>query len=163
TVDNGGTATIGAGVTASANRLFIGDAGTGHLLIENGGTLGITRFIHLAVDPGSTGSMTATGADSALTLTSGSDARIVGVSGTGHLLIENGGTLGITRFIHLAVDPGSTGSITVTGAGSALTMTSGSDALIVGIRGDGTLTISDSGTVHVNAGSDVVVGSLAGS
>ena len=73
----------------------------------------------------------------------------VGVSGTGTLTIQNGGTVSSALGI-IAVNAGSTGAVTVDGAGSSWT---NSGSLYVGSGGSGTLTIRNGGAVSNGGGS----------
>ncbi len=81
----------------------------------------------------------------------------VGNSGTGTLTIRNGGTVSNTGLGYLGNNAGSTGTVTVDGAGSTWT---NSGDLVVGDSGTGTLTIQNGGAVSNVIG---VLGFLAGS
>ena len=78
----------------------------------------------------------------------------------GNLTIQNGSTLTSTSagFFQIGADPGSNGTVTVTGAGSQW-ITSGSQ-LRVGVSGNGALNIQNGAQVIAQGG--VVVGTLAG-
>ncbi|MBR0956975.1 autotransporter domain-containing protein [Bradyrhizobium japonicum] len=83
-------------------------------------------------------------------------SAIVGVSATGALTIQNGGTLSNAGGA-LGLNLGSTGTVTVDGAGSSW---SNSADLSVGYSGAGTLTIQSGGAVSNQSGR---VGRVAGS
>ena len=82
---------------------------------------------------------------------------VVGVLGTGMLTIQSGGTLSSGAFLGetVGVNPGSQGTVTVTGAGSTWTNDQG---IRVGFAGTGTLTIADGGTV--SSGTNPIVGEI---
>jgi T5SS/PEP-CTERM-associated repeat protein/autotransporter-associated beta strand protein len=75
----------------------------------------------------------------------------VGVSGTGTLTIQNGGTVNDSTGI-IGFNSGSTGTVTVTGAGS--TWANNVD-VYVGIGGSGTLTIQNGGAVTSVLGANI--------
>ena len=80
----------------------------------------------------------------------------VGYVGTGTLTIENGGNVTDANGF-IATFSGSTGTATVTGAGSTWTNT---DSMNIGSSGDGTLIVEDGGTV---TNTDGHIGSSPGS
>ena len=75
----------------------------------------------------------------------------VGQTGTGMLVIQNGGTLA-DCFGTVGNLPGGQGTVTVTGAGSTWT---NAGTVVVGGLGTGTLTIQDGGTVNSSGGGSV--------
>jgi outer membrane autotransporter protein len=81
----------------------------------------------------------------------------VGDTGTGSLTIQNGGTLSSVFGTIIGSNPGSVGTVTVTGAGSTFP----TGAIVVGGAGTGTLTIGGGGTVATPA--SVMVATLPGS
>lgn len=149
----GGTGTVtvnGSGSTLSSSgdiQLGIYD-GSGTLTIENGGA--VSSGAQIAVGYEGTGTVTVNGSGS--TLTSGDDIQIGRSGGTGTLTIENGGAVTAGSYFYVGNDdnsPGaqvtrSSGTVTVTGNGSTLTV---SDEVVVGYDGNGTLTIADGGVV----------------
>ena len=130
TIQNGGTLTSGGGTIGNqsgstgivtvdgagsswtnSGGLFVGFSGTGTLTIQNGGT--VSSSGGGAID-GSTGTVTVTGTGSSWT--TGSAELFVGSSGIGTLTIQNGGTVS-SGFGVIGSNFGSSGTVTVTGAG----------------------------------------------
>ena len=129
---------------AQATGLRVGDATTGALTIQNGGTVNNTLGI-IADQAGSTGVAAVDGAGSRWT---NSSDFYVGHNGTAHSTIHNSGTVSdVNGFIGRFST--STSTATVDGPGS--TWTSSVD-LHVGYAGSGTLTIVNGGTVSNSAG-----------
>ncbi|ADZ68957.1 Serine protease, subtilase family [Polymorphum gilvum SL003B-26A1] len=100
-----------------------------------------STFSNIGENSGSTGTVTVTGAGSTW---ANSVSLYVGVSGSGTLNVEHGGSVVSDYFGYVGLGFGSSGAATVTGAGS--TWVSGAD-LHVGHAGDGTLAISGGGMV----------------
>jgi outer membrane autotransporter protein len=96
------------------------------------------------------------GAVETITTTEAFDNVIVGNTGTGTLTIEGGGAMSDLTG-NIGSEPGSTGTVTVTGTGSSWT---NSQTLTIGFDGAGTLTISDGGAVSNDVG---FIGRIAGS
>lgn len=141
-IDGGATETVPGDHSSPWNiggDLYVGNASTGMLTIENGGKVSNT-WGYVGVDSGSTGTVTVTGSGSTWT---NSYELYVGFAGNGTLTIENGGTVSNTVG-NVGRDAGSTGTVTVTGAGSTWT---NSGSLYVGRAGTGTLRIENGGTV----------------
>jgi outer membrane autotransporter protein len=154
-----GTATVsGAGSTWTNFDLVVGGFGTGTLTVENGGTVNSPGGGSIGMSPGSTGTVTVTGQRSIWTNGGPLGGLNIGSSGTGTLTIENGGTVindsAFTTNIGNRV--GSLGTVTVTGANSTWSNSSG---LNIGNLGAGTLTIADSGAVTAGP---VVIAANAG-
>lgn len=145
-------ATVVGAAGANANTLFVGNAGTGTLTIQNGGAVS-DALAYIGVDAGSTGTVTVEGAGS----TWSNFQLVVGWSGTGTLTVQNGGAVSN----HLGVigaATSSTGTVIVDGSGSSW---SNSGNLRVGDSGTGTLTVRNGGTVNV-AG-NILIANVAGS
>lgn len=140
-----GDATVsGAGSSwTNTGALYVGYNGDATLTIENGGTVDSDQGI-VGNSAGSTGGVTVTGTGSSWT---NSGALAVGFSGAGTLDIEDGGTLSFTTNGAIGDGTGSSGTVTVTGAGSNLT---GAGDLAIGYNGSGTLTLSDGGTLSAD-------------
>ncbi|WP_049823254.1 autotransporter domain-containing protein [Bradyrhizobium sp. WSM2254] len=148
------TAVINGGAAAT-QQLVIGNSGNGNLAITNGGGLTTSGFGYLGFFANSTGTVSVDGAGSNWDISSG---LTVGHSGTGALTITHGGLVTSTGAINIGANAGATGSVLVDGAGSALGLNS-TATLSVGQSGNGTLTITNGGTVfNVNAS----VGTAAG-
>ncbi|QWG23765.1 autotransporter outer membrane beta-barrel domain-containing protein [Bradyrhizobium sediminis] len=138
-----GTATVtGAGSAWAAQGMAVGYHGAGTLTISNGGAVTTSVWeVSIGDSAGSTGAVTVDGAGSTLT---GSDV-VVGNHGAGTLMVSNGGAVAATTWTsRLGNSAGSTGTATVTGAGS--TWTNGSN-LYIGVSGTGALTIANGGAV----------------
>ncbi|MGM4920306.1 autotransporter domain-containing protein [Tardiphaga sp. 813_E8_N1_3] len=141
-----GTATVdGVGSSwTNSSDLNIGYGGTGTVTIRNGGVVSnVTGF--LGINAGSTGTATVDGIGSSWT---SSGDLYVGRSGTGTLTIRNGGAVSSSGVAFIGELAGSTGTVTVDGAGSSFT----NSGLIIGSFGTGTLTIQNGGTVSSAAG-----------
>lgn len=149
---NGSVTVTGAGSTWTTGiGLTVGRNGTGALTIADGGTVtsssgDIGAFI------GGTGTVTVDGAGSALTF---ANNLLVGFSGgNGFLTIQSGGTV-TNQNATLGSQPGSTGTVTVTGTGSTWINTGD---LFVGVHDTGMMSIANGGTVVSTNG---FVGELA--
>lgn len=147
-----GTAIIdGAGSSWTSNGLvtIIGGndgsaaGGTGTVTVQNGGTLN-TGQARLGFDSAGTaaGTVTVTGSNSRW---NASDIY-VGYSGNGALNISSGGRVDASGVVSIGECSCTTGTVSVTGAGSLLTVAGN---LTVGDIGDGTLSVSDGGRVNV--------------
>jgi T5SS/PEP-CTERM-associated repeat protein/autotransporter-associated beta strand protein len=158
----GSTSTVdvtGTGTNLTAVTLSVGTRGLGTMTVENGATATLS----------STGNALSV-SNGTLNITSGatfnvngalSPATFVGANNvTGAVNVESGGTFTTRGTITIGNLAGSSGAVTVTGAGSQLTA---ADLFSVGQAGTGTLTIGTGGTVTVNAQSRVSVASQAGS
>jgi fibronectin-binding autotransporter adhesin len=146
--------------------LVVGEYGAGTLEVTGGGQASSRGIVVLAGLPDSTGTVKVDGAGS--TWTALSDVHI-GDLGEGRLTITNGGIVyagGLAGFGVIGSAQGSTGIMTVDGAGSA--WVSHGD-LTVGNLGDGTLIVSNGGMVTVGSllvaqlgTGKVVIGGLQG-
>ena len=155
-----GTATVsGAGSTwTNTGTIQVGALGTGTLTIQDGGTVNSMGGGSIGLSAGSTGTVTVTGPGSTWNNSPGGGLNI-GAFGTGTLTIANGGTvINNSPFAaNIGEGAGSLGTVTVTGAGSTWSNSSG---LNIGNLGTGTLTIADSGVVTAGP---VVIATNAGS
>jgi T5SS/PEP-CTERM-associated repeat protein len=148
-----GTLVLGPGAQlATTDTLLVGDAGSGTVTVS-GGHLA-TALTNLADDAGATGGVTIQGAGSTWTASSGTS---VGNNGNGTLLIAGGGQMTSLAPGRVGDNSGSSGTATVTGAGSLWTL---SQLLAVGNDGTGVLWITDGGDV---SGTQGRVGNNAGS
>ncbi len=153
-----GMLSFGAGGAATTLNLAVGLSGTGTLVVQNGGTL--TDFGGLVGDlTGSQGMATVSGAGSTWTST---NTFQVGAGGTGALTVEAGGTVNSGGGGSVGLSAGSTGSVTVTGPGSAWNNGPGG-GLNIGSFGAGALTISNGGIVSNNTAFTANIGEGAGS
>lgn len=133
--------------------LFIGDSGNGTLNIESGGRVNVTQDGFLGYLENSNGLATVSGAGSQWNMQGG---LVVGRAGSGTLIIEDGGVVSNQR---IGVSPrralvgwqtGSTGMVTVTGAGSEWNNRTAN--LDIGNAGSGTLLVENGGVVSSNTG-----------
>ena len=144
-----------ASTWTNSSTLTVGDAGIGTLTIQNGGKVSNTSGI-IAFDPNSTGMVTVDGSDAngnVSTWTNSGNLR-VGNSGDGSLAIQNGGEVSTSIQASIGLFSGSTGAATVSGSdpnGNASTWTISFD-LFVGASGDGTLEVTNGGTVSNTIG-----------
>jgi fibronectin-binding autotransporter adhesin len=109
----------GATVDSGGQRINIGRAGNGTMLVSEGGDAeaganytDAEAATWIGDDTRSTGALTVTDLGSTFTATGAID---VGIAGTGSLLVESGGVVTATS-LDSAVDAGSTAIITVTGS-----------------------------------------------
>ena len=166
-----GTATVsGNGSTWTITYgLDIGESGSGALVISGGGK--VTEDIQqdsltdmfVGDQAGSSGMVTVSGSGSILTLSVNSNL-LIGESGSGALLVTNGGTVvnnipSAGGFCVIGDQVDSSGAVTVSGSGSLLE----NNELEVGVYGSGTLSVMSGGTVTVfgvtTIGDETVFGS----
>ncbi len=150
----------------STGELTVGDQGTGTLIVTKQATVGATAqpsldAAVLGASLGGEGWLQVTGTASAFTALGQLD---VGQSGTGHLLVENQGTVrtggnaavDASQGFDIAQAAGGAGDVTVTGSKSLLSNTG---RFVVGGFGFGILLIESGGTVVTTPGT---VAGLAG-
>ena len=129
-------------------QLIVGNNGNGTLNVNNGADVHVSGFnstVALGHHSTGTGTVSINGVGSTWT---NDDQLWIGESGTGTLTIQNGGSL-ITSSAAggsniIGVFGGSNGMVTITGAGSTWTDNNG---LTVGNSGNGTLMITDGGSL----------------
>ena len=149
--------------------LYIGQGGTGSLIISGG------EKVVAGQDPGQdTGSVLGYDRNDSGTLTidggawydsvdenntrTGGGTTAVGGSGTGVLNIKNGGHAS-TQFINIGQNSSGSGVINVDGADSTLSVSAdNSSGITIGTNGNGTLNISNGGTVTSNSVSSIADG-----
>ena len=140
------TARNGAEVDPRVQRIEVGASGDGRLVIESGAEV-VTGYgeILIGQDVHATGEVVVTGPDSWF---GSEDHRlVVGDSGTGELVVENGAAAG-ARWITVGNVAGSRGTVTVTGSGSWLVAFDDDNSITVGRAGTGTLHVRDGGLVE---------------
>ncbi|MEX0612404.1 MAG: hypothetical protein WD229_09810, partial [Pirellulales bacterium] len=162
--DGGATGELrvsGAGSTWDHDTLVIGSGGTGQgeVTIENGAVvISSSGFVTLGEGAASSGTATVRGSGSTWDLgLAGSMA--IGELGTGELTIEDGATVtGAGKYVTVAAEPGSIGSVLVSGGGSSWTvgdLVVGGEAIFAP-GGTATVTIETGATLNVT-GSGVVL------
>jgi T5SS/PEP-CTERM-associated repeat protein len=145
------------GSNDNQTQLIIGNNGTGTLNVANGADVNVTGFnsaTSLGHHSMGVGSVNINGAGSTWT---SNNKFWVGENGSGTLTIQNGGSLitdgtnglGGTASSIIGTFAGSTGMVTVTGAGSTW---NNSNELTVGNSGNGTLVIANGGSLINTAG-----------
>lgn len=147
---------IGAGSRLhvnDVNGLTVGDAGIGSALLAQGATCHSCSFVKIGAMPGSVGSFIVIDPETELIVAGDID---VGVNGDGSLLVANGGSVLTGCEISVGKDTGSTGQLTVTGAGSTI---STGGVVRVWSAGDAAVTVADGGQIFSNEASVVGVGS----
>lgn len=151
-----GTATVsGSGANfESDTRVVVGRAGTGSLIVTNGGSVDTGSTFSVGTASGGSGTVTISGAGSKVV---NSFATHIGNIGTGTLTISNRGELDGSDVVFFGFGTGSQGTGTVTGSGSKL---SGLN-IAVGRQGTGTLTVSDGGVVE--ATTELTIAGFTGS
>ncbi len=131
--------TINGGTVA-----YVGKTGHGTVNITGGDAIASWNS-YIGYEPGSTGEVTVSGTNSIWE--TGLDDSFIGYEGSGKLNIIDGGKVIITNtFGYIGYKPGSTGEVTVSGAGSEWVNNSN---LVVGLEGSGRLNITNSGIVTV--------------
>ncbi len=136
---HGSVTVTGAGSAWQVTDVQIGSTDPGSLTIENGGAVTATGMA-IGTFAGSYGTATVSGTGSQLVTSS----LCVGCSGAGTLIIDSGATVSTTGSADIGSALGGSGSVTVTGAGSAWSALA---SLNIGINGTGTLTAQNDGTV----------------
>ena len=141
----------GAGSSWTHADVSVGSGGIGELTIDNGAiatkTFGLVTVGELATG---SGTVTVRGAGSTWNL-GPAGSMAIGQFGTGELTIEDGATVtGAGTYVTVAAAPGSTGSVLLSGGGSAWTV----GDLVVGGEifspgGTGTVTIETGATLNV--------------
>ena len=141
--------------------LFVGFNGTGTLSIEDGGLVSNASDGVIGTFSGSSGTAIVTGAESQW---NNDGSLTVGSSGTGTLNVENRGGVSSEGSSAIGENPGSVGTVTVTGVGSqwnnVVDSLSSGLILSVGYHGTGTLNIEDGGVVNNNLGNLGGVGGI---
>ncbi|PZQ83595.1 MAG: autotransporter outer membrane beta-barrel domain-containing protein [Ancylobacter novellus] len=129
----------------NTSQVAIGNTGQGSFTVSDGATATLTSpqyGTYLAMQNGSTGTMTVTGSGTQVT----TNEFYVGYRGNGSVTISDGARV-TNRTAYVGEYSQSTGAVTVTGAG---TVWDTGTFLSVSDGGAGTLTISDGGTVLTN-------------
>lgn len=127
----------------SGNEIFVGNNGTGTLDILGGGSASTVSHTQVGLGGGSTGTLTVNGAGSSFL---GGNQFFLGNSGDGILMVEDGGNVTISDYIHFGLSAGGTGTATISGNGSTL---QGNTELLLGTSGDGILNVEDGGSVRI--------------
>jgi fibronectin-binding autotransporter adhesin len=139
-----GSVTVNGEGTKWTNKyLRVGHYGTGTMTISNGGkVIASGGNVAIGKNEGSNGTVTVDGEGSLLGITYWLE---VGASGTGTLSITNGGSVrNYYNSAYIGSSAGSSGTVIVDGEDSTWDANTG---LYIGLRGTGTLSITNGGTV----------------
>jgi len=133
----------GSAMTVTSTSATIGNAGEGIVSVDSGGKL-TTDSLALGIQALSSGTITITGAGSQWVRSAGT--LNIGQSGTGVVTVSNGGVanfLSGTGQVNLALNAGSSGSLTVTGNDSRFE----AGQLFVGLLSNATVSATAGGVV----------------
>lgn len=127
------------------SALYVGNTGTGSLLISNGSYVNNVSFISIGESTTAQGTVTVTGADSVL---HSQNALYVGWSGKGWLTVAAGGRASSSSGTVGSLS-GSLGTVTITGAGSRW---QNYGKLSVGTVGAGIVSVENGGLISSETG-----------
>lgn len=176
TLSDGGRGTINVsdgGSYVAHNQVVIGfkHGGVGNLNVTGGATVTVdsNATVNLGLFNDATGTLTVSGAGSIWDATAGGDMYVGGnaggfapAGGTGTVNVLDGGALNMQGAMYLGRgSSGGNGTLNVSGTGSAVSLTTATDALFVGYTGVGVMTISNGG--HVTNDGSAYLGFSAGS
>jgi T5SS/PEP-CTERM-associated repeat protein len=142
-------------LSSVSGDLFIGYNGAGTLNITTGGSVSNTGSAVLAVNEGSTGTVTVRGPNAQWTIGGHLD---VGSQGTGNLTIENGGsvtTLASGSSGAGRIGENATGTVTISGPGSSYV--NNGAFFDLGVFATGTLNVTNGGAFSTTGDLDVGV------
>lgn len=154
----------GAGATwrlpGAAGQIFIGKSGSASVDVIGGASMIVGDDIYLGYDAGANGTLAVVGPGSTLAMETSGGSMMVGRHGVGSLFITNGGVVDMDfQKARIAALAGSSGSVSVNGAGSRWTV----QLIDVGEHGPGFLDIADGGTVICTANEIVLAREETGS
>ncbi|MGE0108431.1 MAG: autotransporter domain-containing protein [Bdellovibrionales bacterium] len=129
---------------SSTNSLYIGYYGNGQFNIYDGATVSTAAYTNIGDKATSTGTLFVTGGGSRFTSTNEID---IGRYGDGIVIVSDGGTISASNYLCLGFYENSSGSLTITGSGSNVTATSTENGIIIGLYGNGSVVVSDGGTL----------------
>ena len=132
-----------AGSTWETDNLAVGYAGQAELMIQNGGA--VTSNVATIARNGGSGTVTVDGVGSRWDI--GAGGASWGNYGAAEVTISNGGVVTVGNSVLIGNMDGSSGDVTVDGAGSRLEV--GKD-LFIGYHGSGSLEITDGGYVEAD-------------
>lgn len=144
-----GTFTVdgdGSSWTASGGGTFIGVFGEGSFTVK-GGAEAKDNAVSIGYDVGGVGTALIDGTDTTWSITGGTLS--VGHYGEGDLTISNGAQVSAANRVVVGYNAGGEGTVNLTGAGSALTLTGvlNNNIVVVGNSGEGTINVSDGAAV----------------
>ena len=143
-----------------ATYLGVGDGGIGQATISGGGEINATGLkVDVGGPAGSTGSITITGQDSSLSVET-EFGMTVGGAGTGSVIVADDAQVLVNQVLNIAVRNGSTGSLSISDAGTLLYASS----ILFGDLpipnhsvdgGAGTITVQNGGRLRVQNSIDI--------
>jgi T5SS/PEP-CTERM-associated repeat protein len=138
----------------------IGGGGSGALVVQSGGAVLLNSgSVVVGAEAGGSGTVTVTGSNATLGVGNG---LTIGALGTGALVLLSGATIGLAiGTLDLGTDLDASGTIAVSGAGSALTLAA--DQAIVGDAGVGMLSVGAGALFADPGGTMAIGGSIGGS
>jgi len=134
-------------------NIEVGYNGNGTLNITNGGNV-TASGLRLGYSAGSTGTVNINGAGSKLAIIynpSNNPLTNIGYYGNGLISIQNGGTMENAGSFQIGLNTGTYGTVSVDGIGSSWNCNAVDGGLNIGQTGNGTLSITNGGTVTTNA------------
>ncbi len=161
----------GGQLTFEGLDLNVGQSNTGNLNISDGGNLSFEgRTLLIGQNAEGMGNITVSGAGSQASFLHSGNAAI-GFFGDAELNVLNGAqvnfqnTTGSVGAVVVGEQAGSSGSVLVDGLGTELNFDLSSFNLVVGVMGEGDLSVTSGGTMNVSGGdhTNVLVGGEAGS
>ncbi len=159
--NNGGQGVFNqtGGTTNVAQEFNLGRTGGHGTLNLSGGTFNVNGWTTMGKDGGSgDGTINVSNTGVFNHAPSGSGDFLIGWTNgsSGAVNVTAGGTINYNWWVRAGIDPGSTGSILVSGAGSTFNMNTG--RVYIGERGSGTLTVSAGGKFLQTSGDQFNVG-----
>ena len=151
---------ISTSTTNSSRALLIGRTGSGTnnaALTSSLAQLNATYAV-LGADAGSTGTLNVTAGTFSVTDTASFSDLLIGDSGTGNINVSGGADVTVGGDTSLATFGSSIGNISVIGSGSTWT----NYGSLGFLKGTGTITVADGGTLSANSRLDLGFGKLAG-
>ena len=149
-----GTLNVLTGATLNANKLVVANQGTGAMTISGGADVTVSNEVNLGSGSNGVGTMTVTGSGS--TLVSGNQLKVGINGGTGTLEIKDSATVTVNndRDTWLGQNSGSSGTLNVN---SGATLNANKFLIGYSSGSTGIMTVSGAGTV-VNASNRIQVG-----
>lgn len=139
----------GDGSELAAVSLYAGENGKATVEILDGGKLTLSDLLEIGRNTTSVSTVTVSGKSSTDTASSVTTNRItVGNFGTGTLIIKDGATVSGGGNVSVGLSKDSNGTLTVSGSGSKLALTTGG-SLYIGNNGTGNATVSAGGVIEV--------------
>ncbi len=140
--------TVDGSTWTNTGGIYIGRDGNGTLDVKAGGTASSNGESSIGYSLGATGSVTVDGIDSGWTNTSSLN---IGYYGNGTLDVTGGGVVS-SNDAYVGRYADSISDVTIDGIGSMLNINGRNGTLSIGLLGEGTMEISDGGTVSNNYG-----------